>query len=106
VRAAIEDVCGAGVVEARTQPGGFSPGLAARVRCADGAHQVDPHVVLQDPEGSCVLRVRLRKRGVTDLLGEPFRLKGWIEMEDVVRRPEVTGQRLQLGQRDSRLSLT
>ena len=37
VRAAIEDVCGAGVVEARTQPGGFSPGLAARVRCADGA---------------------------------------------------------------------
>src|SRR5215831_3599191 len=37
VRAAIEDVCGAGVVEARTQPGGFSPGLAVRVRCADGA---------------------------------------------------------------------
>jgi aminoglycoside phosphotransferase (APT) family kinase protein len=37
VRAAIEDVCGAGVAEARTQPGGFSPGLAARVRCANGA---------------------------------------------------------------------
>jgi aminoglycoside phosphotransferase (APT) family kinase protein len=37
VRAAIEDVCGAGVVEARTQPGGFSPGLAVRVRCAGGA---------------------------------------------------------------------
>ncbi len=37
VRTAIEDVCGAPVVEARTQPGGFSPGLAARVRCADGA---------------------------------------------------------------------
>ena len=33
----IESVCGAGVVQARTQPGGFSPGLAARVRCANGA---------------------------------------------------------------------
>jgi hypothetical protein len=37
VRAAIEGVCGAAVVRARTQPGGFSPGLAARVRCASGA---------------------------------------------------------------------
>jgi hypothetical protein len=36
VRAAIEDVCGARVAGAWTQPGGFSPGLAARVRCADG----------------------------------------------------------------------
>jgi aminoglycoside phosphotransferase (APT) family kinase protein len=37
VRATIEDVCGAAVVQARTQAGGFSPGLAARVRCANGA---------------------------------------------------------------------
>ena len=37
VRAAIEDVCGAAVVQAYSQPGGFSPGLAARVRCANGA---------------------------------------------------------------------
>ena len=36
-RSAIERVCGAPVTEARTQPGGFSPGVAARVRCADGA---------------------------------------------------------------------
>jgi aminoglycoside phosphotransferase (APT) family kinase protein len=36
VRGAIEQVCGARVTEARTQPGGFSPGVAARVRCADG----------------------------------------------------------------------
>jgi hypothetical protein len=36
VRAAVEQVCGAAVTEARTQPGGFSPGVAARVRCADG----------------------------------------------------------------------
>jgi aminoglycoside phosphotransferase (APT) family kinase protein len=36
LRGAIEGVCGAPVIEARTQPGGFSPGVAARVRCADG----------------------------------------------------------------------
>ncbi len=36
VRAAIEELCGAPVVTARTQPGGFSPGVAARLRCADG----------------------------------------------------------------------
>jgi hypothetical protein len=37
LQAAIEEVCGASVAEAMTQPGGFSPGVAARVRCADGA---------------------------------------------------------------------
>ena len=36
VRAAIEGACGATVAEAATAPGGFSPGLAARVLCADG----------------------------------------------------------------------
>lgn len=37
VQTAIEGVCGARVVQAWTQPGGFSPGLAARVRCENGA---------------------------------------------------------------------
>src|SRR5580693_3816625 len=37
VRSAVEQVCGSPVVEARTQPGGFSPGVAARVSCADGS---------------------------------------------------------------------
>jgi aminoglycoside phosphotransferase (APT) family kinase protein len=36
VRTEIERACGAPVVEARTAPGGFSPGLAARILCADG----------------------------------------------------------------------
>lgn len=36
-RTAIEGVCGAAVIEARTQPGGFSPGVAARVSCEDGS---------------------------------------------------------------------
>ena len=37
VRAAVEQVLGSPVVEAHTQPGGWSPGVAARVRCADGS---------------------------------------------------------------------
>ena len=36
VRAKIGRACGAPVVEAATAPGGFSPGLAASVLCADG----------------------------------------------------------------------
>jgi len=36
VRAALEERLGARVVEAVTQPGGFSPGLAARLLLADG----------------------------------------------------------------------
>jgi aminoglycoside phosphotransferase (APT) family kinase protein len=36
VRAAIEDIIGGTVVEARSQSGGFSPGTADRVRTADG----------------------------------------------------------------------
>ena len=36
VRAAVEGWLGSPVVEARTQPGGFSPGAAARLRAADG----------------------------------------------------------------------
>lgn len=36
VRNAVQDILGAPVVEARSQSGGFSPGVAARVRLADG----------------------------------------------------------------------
>ena len=36
VRDAIEERIGGRVVEALTQPGGFSPGLAARLRTSDG----------------------------------------------------------------------
>ncbi|MGW2474955.1 phosphotransferase [Streptomyces sp. NPDC001665] len=36
VRAAVEDILGAPVTEARSQSGGFSPGVAARVRLANG----------------------------------------------------------------------
>src|SRR3954469_20482970 len=36
VRAWVETTLGSSVVQARTQPGGFSPGVAARLVCADG----------------------------------------------------------------------
>ncbi len=36
VRAGIEQICGAPVVRAISQPGGFSPGVAARLLCGDG----------------------------------------------------------------------
>ena len=36
VRAALADVCGSEIVHAENQTGGFSPGLAARCRLADG----------------------------------------------------------------------
>ncbi|MGZ2362265.1 aminoglycoside phosphotransferase family protein [Streptomyces sp. 372A] len=36
VRGAVEDILGAPVTEARSQSGGFSPGVAARVRLANG----------------------------------------------------------------------
>src|SRR3954452_9904256 len=40
VRAAVEDILGSPVVEARSQPGGFSPGSADRVRTAAGTRAV------------------------------------------------------------------
>jgi aminoglycoside phosphotransferase (APT) family kinase protein len=36
VRTAVQEACGAPVTAAVTQPGGFSPGVAARLACADG----------------------------------------------------------------------
>ena len=39
VRAGIEAICGSPVVRATSQPGGFSPGVAARLECADGSHR-------------------------------------------------------------------
>jgi len=39
VRAGIERICGSPVVHARSQPGGFSPGVAARLECADGTRK-------------------------------------------------------------------
>lgn len=51
VRAAIERICGARVVQASSQPGGFSPGVAARVHCADGSkHFVKAVSAIANPD--------------------------------------------------------
>ena len=39
VRAGIEAICRSPVVRATSQPGGFSPGVAARLECADGSRR-------------------------------------------------------------------
>jgi aminoglycoside phosphotransferase (APT) family kinase protein len=39
VRAGVEAICGSPVVSAASQPGGFSPGVAARLECADGSRR-------------------------------------------------------------------
>ena len=39
VRAGIETICGSPVVRATSQPGGFSPGVAARLECSDGSRR-------------------------------------------------------------------
>ncbi len=51
IRRALETRLGSTVIESATQPGGFSPGVAARLRLADGrrvfvkavSHQANPH---------------------------------------------------------------
>lgn len=75
VRAAVEDILGAPVTEARTQNGGFSPGVAARVRLANGGrafvkavsaevnpdspgmHRAEAHVTASLPAGAPVPRL-------------------------------------------------
>jgi aminoglycoside phosphotransferase (APT) family kinase protein len=37
IRTGVERICGAPVLRADSQPGGFSPGVAARLTCADGS---------------------------------------------------------------------
>jgi hypothetical protein len=58
VQEAVQQVCGGVVVQAATQPGGFSPGLAARVLCADGSRFFVKAVSAEVNEGSPVLHRR------------------------------------------------
>lgn len=52
VRRAVEDILGSPVVEARSQSGGFSPGVAARVRLANGGRAFVKAVSTQVNAGS------------------------------------------------------
>jgi Ser/Thr protein kinase RdoA (MazF antagonist) len=73
VRLAVEQICGSPVVEARTQPGGFSPGVAARVACADGSRYFVKAVSAEANRRS--VEIHRRERDVLTAL-EPVILTG------------------------------
>src|SRR5215472_15622252 len=58
VRAGIERMCGSPVIRARSQPGGFSPGLAARLECADGSRWFVKAVSSAANPDSCAMHRR------------------------------------------------
>ncbi len=58
VRAGIEAICGSPVVRARSQSGGFSPGVAARLECADGTRRFVKAVSAQANAHSPVMHRR------------------------------------------------
>lgn len=66
VQAALEAVFGARVVEARNQPGGFSPGLAARCRLSDGRRLFLKAVSPEQNPQAC--RIHRREAEVAALL--------------------------------------
>jgi Ser/Thr protein kinase RdoA (MazF antagonist) len=90
VRSAVEQVCGSPVVEARTQPGGFSPGAAARVACADGSRYFVKAVSAEVNQRS--VRIHRQERDVLTALepvilaaGLPVpRLRGSVDLDSWV----------------------
>jgi hypothetical protein len=98
VRSAVEELLGDRVVEAVTQPGGFSPGVAARLRLAGGGRAfvkaTGPHL---NPESPGLHRAEARitaalppSAPVPRLLGtlDPVGVEGWVVLafEDVAGR--------------------
>jgi aminoglycoside phosphotransferase (APT) family kinase protein len=95
LRARVEDLLGSGVAEAVTQPGGFSPGVAARLRCADGRRAFVKAVSAEsNPESPAIHRAEAAIAAVLPasapaprLLGS-FDEDGWVVLvfEDVAGR--------------------
>jgi aminoglycoside phosphotransferase (APT) family kinase protein len=96
LRDAVEDRLGARVVEAVTQPGGFSPGVAARLKTATGGRAFVKAVGPEpNPESAAIYRAEARiaaalPAGVPAprLLGS-FDEAGWVALlfEDIEGRP-------------------
>jgi aminoglycoside phosphotransferase (APT) family kinase protein len=90
VRLAVEQVCGSPVAEARTQPGGFSPGVAARVVCADGRRHFVKAVSGEVNKRS--VEIHRRERDVLTVLGPVIlaaglpvaRLRGSVDLDSWV----------------------
>ena len=90
MRSAVEQACGSPVAEARRQPGGFSPGVAARVACADGSRYFVKPVSAEVNQRS--VRIHRQERDVLTALepvilaaGLPVpRLRGSVDLDSWV----------------------
>jgi aminoglycoside phosphotransferase (APT) family kinase protein len=111
VRAAIEAICGSPVTAASSQPGGFSPGVAARLACANGSRwfvkavsaEANPHAPTMHRREAEVLRGLDPLIAAGDLpvprLHGVFEADPWIALvlEDVDgRQPAVPWNRAEL----------
>src|SRR5262249_44623624 len=111
VRAGIEAICGSPVMDARSQPGGFSPGVAARLECADGTRrfvkavsaEANPHSPSMHRREAEVLPGLAPLLAAADLpvprLHGVFEAGPWIALvlDDVAgRQPEVPWDRAEL----------
>ena len=79
LRAEVDALLGSPVVDAVTQPGGFSPGVAARVRCADGRRAFVKAVSsLANPRTPDLHRAEARVvAALPPALGSPGLLGSW-----------------------------
>jgi len=90
VRLAVEEVCGSPVAKATTQPGGFSPGVAARVVCADGSRYFVKAVSAEVNQRS--VKIHRLERDVLTALGPVItaadlpvaRLRGSVDLDSWV----------------------
>ncbi|MDR2984898.1 MAG: aminoglycoside phosphotransferase family protein [Nocardiopsaceae bacterium] len=111
VRVGVEAICGSPVVRATSQPGGFSPGVAARLECADGARWFVKAVSAEANPGSPGLHRREAEvlRGLDPVIAAAAlpvpRLHGFFEAEPWValvledvdgRQPTVPWERSEL----------
>ena len=79
LRAAVEDQLGARVVQAVTQPGGFSPGVAARLRLDDGRRAFVKAVGDINPESPDIHRAEARIAAALPASAPAPRLLGTID---------------------------
>jgi hypothetical protein len=85
LRAATERMLGAAVIQAVTQPGGFSPGVAARVRLSDGRRAFVKAVsASQNPDSPGIHRAEARIAAALPASTPAPRFLGCVDQDDWV----------------------